>query len=170
MSFKEISYEELSFNPMTLIGKDWMLVSAGNKDKGYNTMTASWGQMGAIWTDSLPAVSIYIRPSRYTKKFLDREEFFTLSFFSKDYKKSLAYLGSHSGRDEDKIKLSGLSPEFDEGTFYFKEAELVFICRKLYAAPILEEGFVDKGIIKENYPEKDFHTMYIGRIVKVLKK
>ena len=40
---KEISVEELKLNPSTLIGKEWALLTAGNKD-GYNTMTVSWGQ------------------------------------------------------------------------------------------------------------------------------
>lgn len=45
---KEISVEELKLNPSTLIGKEWALLTAGNKD-GYNTMTVSWGQMGELW-------------------------------------------------------------------------------------------------------------------------
>ena len=62
----------------------------------------------------------------------------------------------------------GLTPVFDEDTTYFKEASLVLVCRKLYRAPLLEEGFVDKSIVADCYPEKDFHDMYIGEIVKVL--
>ena len=45
---------------------------------------------------------------------------------------------------------------------------MVFVCRKLYQAPLVESGFVDNGLIDFNYPEKDFHEMYIGEIVKVL--
>lgn len=45
---------------------------------------------------------------------------------------------------------------------------MVLVCRKLYQAPLLEEGFVDKGLIDFNYPKKDFHEMYIGEILKVL--
>ena len=32
-----------------------------------------------------------------------------------------------------------------------------------------EEGFYDKEIIEENYPDKDFHYMYIGKIIEVLE-
>ena len=39
---KKISVEELSLNPMTLIANEWMLITAGD-EKGFNTMTASWG-------------------------------------------------------------------------------------------------------------------------------
>ena len=49
MGLKEISLDELRLNPMTLIGREWMLVTAGNEERGYNTMTAAWGHLGAIW-------------------------------------------------------------------------------------------------------------------------
>ena len=39
MGFKEVSAEELQFNPFTKIGKEWMLVTAGDEEK-HNTMTA----------------------------------------------------------------------------------------------------------------------------------
>ena len=55
-------------------------------------------------------------------------------------------------------------------TTYFAEADLVLICRKLYHAPLLETGYMDHGLIDFNYPERDFHEMYVGEIVKVLKK
>nr|AFN84541.1 hypothetical protein [uncultured bacterium scaffold00090] len=42
-----------------------------------------------------------------------------------------------------------------------------YICRTLYHAPLLEDGFVDKGLIDFNYPNRDFHEMYIGEIIKV---
>jgi len=40
--FKEIKIEEMKFNPFTTIGKEWILITAGTKEK-FNTMTASWG-------------------------------------------------------------------------------------------------------------------------------
>lgn len=107
-------------------------------------------------------------PSRYTKKFMDKEEYFTLSHFTEQYQKALGYLGSHSGRDGDKIKEAGLTTVFTDGIPYFVEADMVFVCRKLYSATMTENGFVDRELIDFNYPNHDFHTMYIGEIVKVL--
>ena len=34
------------------IGDEWMLITAGNKDK-YNMMTASWGSMGIMWNKNI---------------------------------------------------------------------------------------------------------------------
>ena len=107
------------------------------------------------------------KSKKYTKQFMDREPLYTLCFF-KDKKKELAYLGSHSGRDEDKVAAVGLTPAFGDGYTCFEEASLVLVCRKLYRAPLVEEGFVDKAIVEDCYPERDFHDLYIGEIVKVL--
>lgn len=48
MGWKEIKPEEWKVNPFTAIGKEWMLITAGEKEN-CNTMTASWGSMGVIW-------------------------------------------------------------------------------------------------------------------------
>ncbi|WP_251441567.1 flavin reductase family protein [Veillonella intestinalis] len=169
---KEIAVSELNLNPMTLIAKDWLLITAGNEERGYNTMTASWGHLGALWAhnNGLPTAIVYVRPQRYTKEFIDREGEFTLSFFTKEYKRELAYLGTHSGRDEDKVAKAGLTPVFDGDHTYFGEADLVLVCRKIYRAPIIEEGFIDKKVMEDTYPERDFHDMYVGEITKVLVK
>lgn len=166
---KEIDVKELQINPMTMIAKEWMLLTAGTRESGYNTMTCSWGHLGSIWGrgGGMPTAICYVRPQRYTKIFMDREELYTLSFFA-DRKRELAYLGSHSGRDEDKVEKAGLTPVHEQGYTYFAEAKLVLVCRKLYRAPLKEEYFLDASVVEEHYPEKDFHDLYIGQIVKVL--
>ena len=168
---KEIDISAVSINPMTAIAKQWMLITAGTEETGYNTMTASWGHLGSVWGHGggLPTAAVYVRPQRYTKQFVDREPLFTLCFFE-GKKQALAYLGSHSGRDGDKVAAAGLTPAFGEGYTYFEEASLVLVCRKLYRAPLVEEGFLDKAIVEDCYPERDFHDLYIGEIVKVLVK
>ena len=173
MAFREISVKELQLNPMSLISKEWMLITAGTEEKGYNTMTAAWGHLGAIWSKPghkgyLPTAVCYIRPQRYTREFVDREECFTLTFFDESWKQQLGYLGAVSGRDEDKIAKAGLTPVFGDGTTWFEEARLVLVCRKLYRQELREECFVDTSLVERNYPARDFHILYMGEIVKVL--
>lgn len=167
---KEISVSELNMNPMTMIAKEWMLVTAGNQERGYNTMTASWGHLGSIWGHGggLPTAVVYLRPQRYTKEFVDREELFTITVFPEEYKKALGYLGSHSGRDGDKVAVAGLTPVFEGDYTYFAEAKLTLVCRKLYRGIIQPEGFMDQSFIEEYYPNRDFHDFYIGEIIKAL--
>lgn len=163
---KEISVQELKLNPMTMLADEWMLVTAGTKERGCNTMTISWGHLGCIW--GKPTAVVYVRPQRYTKEFVDREELFTLTVFPEKYHGALAYLGSHSGRDGDKVAAAGLTPVFGEGYTAFAEAKMTLVCRKLYRAPLKEEGFLDKEVLERNYPQRDFHDLYVGEIVKVL--
>ncbi len=167
-NMKEVNYKDLKFNPFNLIGGEWMLVTAGNEQDGCNTMTASWGGVGCLWGHNDPVATIYIRPSRYTKEFIDKEGMFTLSVMDKSFKKQMAYLGSVSGRDEDKIQKTGLTPVYADGTTYFAEAKLVLVCRKMYAQVLDEKGFFYKETLEQNYSQYDFHTMYIGKIEKVL--
>lgn len=165
---KEVNYKDLKFNPFSLIGDEWMLATAGNEQDGCNTMTVSWGGMGCLWWHNNPVATIYIRPSRYTKEFIDKEDHFTLCVMDKSFKKQMAYLGSVSGRDKDKIKKAGLTPVYADNTTYFAEAKLVLVCKKLYAQTLEERDFCYQETIDKNYPQRDFHTMYIGKIEHVL--
>lgn len=173
---KELAVEELELNPHELFGKNWMALAAGTKEHGYNAMTIAWGHLGSIWAGedrqgTMPTAICYVRPSRYTKEFMDSEPYFSLNALAPERKRALGYLGSHSGRDGDKLEAAGLTPAFDEadgGVMYLAEAKLVFVCRTLYHAPLVEEGFVDEGLVNLNYPERDFHEMYVGEIVRVL--
>lgn len=171
-NFRQIPVSELGINPCTAIAKEWMLITSGNEERGFNTMTASWGHIGSVWGHGggVPTSVIFIRPQRYTKEFVDREEYYTLAFFGPEYKKALGYLGSHSGRDGDKVAAAGLTPVFLEETTAFAEASLVLVCRKLYRAPLVEEGFLDKSVLEDNYPNRDLHDIYVGEITKVFVK
>ena len=141
MALKEVKIEDLTFNPFTKIGKEWMLITAGNEEK-HNTMTASWGGVGIMW--GMNVATAYIRPQRYTKEFVDAEDMYTLSFFKEEYRKALNLCGTKSGRDCDKDKEAGLTP------------------------PMKPEFFTVDGPDEKWYPQKDYHTMYLGEIVKVL--
>ena len=159
---KEISAFDLDKNVFEMIGKDWLLVTAEKCGKA-NTMTASWGGAGIMWGN--PTAFIFIRPQRFTKKFIDNSEYFSLSVPGEEYRKALNYCGSVSGRDGDKIKGCGLTLEHIDGVPYFKEGKIVLICKKLFSQELKEESFLDKTIIDKWYPKKDYHTMYAAEIV-----
>lgn len=165
--FKSIDPKSLTQNVFSMIGEQWMLITAGSEEK-CNTMTASWGGLGVIW--GKPSVTCYIRPQRYTKEFVDQEEYFTLTFFKEEFQKALALCGAKSGRDVDKVKECGFTVKTAQcGAPYFEQAELVLVCRKRFVQPMAPELIADD--IKEKwYPQKDYHVMYIGEIVEVLQK
>ena len=76
--FKEINAKDIKDNFIKTIADEWALISAGTKDK-YNMMTASWGFAGEMW--GYDCIAVVIRPQRYTMEFVDKNDYFTLSFY-----------------------------------------------------------------------------------------
>jgi flavin reductase (DIM6/NTAB) family NADH-FMN oxidoreductase RutF len=166
--FNKIDVKTITDNFFQITDEDWMLITAGNRDK-FNTMTASWGTFGILWNK--PITICFIRPHRYTFVFAEESEGFTLSFFPENYRKILNFCGSRSGRDTDKMKETGLVPvETETGLIAFEQARLIIECKKIYSDFIREENFILKELIHKNYPSKDFHKFYIGEIVNCYKK
>ena len=153
------------------IGKEWMLITAKGKNEAgqevVNTMTASWGGMGILW--NRPVAFCFIRPQRYTYQFTEQSERFSLSFLGEQYRDALKLCGTKSGRDLDKFAAAGITPSEADGVPYVKEAELVFLCRKLYADDLKKQCFLLPDLLA-NYKEDDFHRVYVVEIESVLKK
>ncbi|MDR1976457.1 MAG: flavin reductase [Campylobacteraceae bacterium] len=150
------------------ISKEWMLVTAGDKDN-YNTMTASWGGVGYLWERAV--VFAFVRPSRYTYEFMEKSDRFTLTFFDKSLKAKVHKIcGSESGRDIDKPKATGITPiHFDDDTISFKEASAVIICKKLYFDDFKPANFLDREIEKF-YQQQNYHRIYVGEVERFYKK
>lgn len=158
--FKQTDVTELSENFIKAISNEWMLIAAGDENK-YNMMTASWGFVGEMWSKHCAIAAI--RPSRYTKEFVDSCDTFTLSFYGDEAKSTIhAVCGRQSGREIDKATACGLTPVFSDGGVYFDKARLVLVCKKLYTSKMEPEKIVDKSI--EKFYENDYHEFYIGEI------
>lgn len=167
MEFSKISAKEIEGNIFEMIGDKWMLVTAGSEN-GFNTMTASWGGAGVLWGKAV--TFSFVRPQRYTRKFMDNGEYYTLSFYSEKYREQLNICGSKSGREIDKVAETGFTPAFSDcGAVFFEQAELVIVCRKIYFDDFKPENFLVSEIDKM-YSGKDYHRMYVGEIIEVLKK
>ena len=157
-------------NAFDLIGKQWMLVTAGTSTS-FNTMTASWGGIGWLWNK--PVAFIFIRPERYTHDFIEKNDRLTLSFYAEEYRKALQLCGSKSGRDTDKVAETGLTPvELENGTMSFDEARMTLDCRKLFKATMQEANFLDKDVLARWYGEKqgNLHDVYVVEIEGVYTK
>lgn len=160
-----IKPEDIRDNVFKLIGSDGMLIAAGTRDF-FNMMTASWGGLGVLWNRNIAIC--FIRPQRYTYDFMERSEYFTLSFFSEAYREALNLCGSRSGRQVDKAAAAGLTPVAGEtGAVYFAEARLVLECCKICFQDLAPTHFLDSAIYK-NYPGRDYHRMYLGETLRCL--
>ena len=159
-------FELKDYKIFDMFKNQWALVTAGDITH-YNTCTIGWGSFGSIWGGpgiARPIATVYVNPDRYTWEFLKDSDIFTVDFFPPEYRKALGYLGAASGRDGDKVAAAGLTPKELAGGVTFEEANLTFVCRKLYQAPFEREGLADEintGVYKNWQP----HWMFVGEII-----
>ena len=165
--FTSVAPATLPDNFFSRIGEDWMLITAADTKGTVNTMTASWGCAGILWNK--PVAICFIRPQRYTYGIVEDTDTLTLSFFpSGEQRDALRYCGTKSGRDGDKFAATGLTvARTADGTPYVDEANLVLVCRKLYADDLREGCFLAPEMLC-HYPAKDYHRFYICEITDVL--
>ena len=142
--------------------KGMCLLTAGSINN-YNTMTIGWGTIGVLW--SKPVFIVYVKPIRYTYEFMESAEYFTVSFYDDIYKKEIAYLGTKSGRNTNKVFDVDFHPVEIEGyaAVSFKEAKHTIICKKIYS-DIFNDSVLD-GIKDKYYKDEPYHKFYIGEIV-----
>ena len=173
-------FEEKAYKVFEMFHKQRAVVTAGTIDH-FNACTIGWGSLGTIWTNASndkPVVTVYLYPTRYTLEFMKQNEFFTVSLFPEEYKKVvLGIMGAKSGRDCDKIAQSGLTPMAMGESVAYKEAELTFLCRKIYQhqmakediAPQVQEYYRSnpKGYPVDENGEWQPHWAFIGEILEV---
>ena len=167
MAFVSLAPGQMPGNPFEMIGKEWMLIAAGDRT-GCNAMTAAWGALGEIWNK--PVSFLFVRPQRYTYQLLERCGGYSLCFFGEENRPMMQYMGTASGRSEDKIAGAGLTLAFEDGVPYFEQARLVLICRKLYRQDLEQACFVDSKTDRDSYPEQDYHRLYVGEVLRVLER
>lgn len=167
--FKAIAVEQ----DFTENGFNWyrhaLLLAAGDKQQS-NAMTIGWGGIGTLWRKT--AVTVYVAERRYTKRFMDKAQYFTVMAFCDRKEEILEYMGTKSGRDGDKAKALNLHTAYTEnGTPYYLEADMVLECSTMYAAPFDPKYFKD-DVPKQMYSNfpAGLHTMYIGEVVNAWKK
>ena len=167
MAFTVCDPKILGGNVFAMLDDQWMLVCGGDRE-AHNMMTASWGAFGVVWNK--PAAHCYVRKTRYTYEFIEKQDTFSLCFFPERYREQMNLCGTKSGRDLDKTEACGFTTAYtDDGVPFFNEAELVFICRKLYWHDLDPQRFLDSRI-ERFYPLHDYHREYVGVITQVLKK
>lgn len=176
------NFEEKDYKVFDMFKEQWALVSAGNIDD-FNSCTVGWGSLGTLWTrpgKSGAVVTVYIHPSRYTWDFFIQNEIFTVSFFPSKYKGALGYMGSHSGRNENKAEGAGLTAVSIGESVTYEEANLTFLCRKICQQAFSKENLPTdvQDYYKSNpevFPpdeegEWQPHWLFIGEIIEVEDK
>lgn len=149
------------------VGKGVLLTAAA--EGKVNTMTIAWGTMGIQWKK--PIFIAFVRESRYTKEFLDKNGEFTVNIPYGEYDKSiLSICGTRSGRDIDKIQELGLTLEESETISVpgIRQLPLTLECKVIYRQDQDPLAITPENIAryypKENGHNGDFHTAYYGEI------
>lgn len=175
--FTTITPYEMKENPFQLMGREWFLMTAEKKDGSINTMTVGWGGFGVLWQKNV--VFVAVRPERFTKEFLDESDTFSLTLFDPSFKRMLGYMGTVSGRTEDKIAKSSLTVVYDENTPYFEEAKMSITCKRIMETEFQEKDFNGKteftgkfygGENQHSGEGGGYHWLYIAQITKILVK
>ncbi|MDR1792148.1 MAG: flavin reductase [Bacteroidales bacterium] len=171
--YYKVPIEAIS-NDLFLINHQWMLITSGN-ETDFNTMTASWGGFGTLWNK--PINFMFVRNTRYTFEFLEKNVNYTISFYdTAKYKDVLTMLGTKSGRNTDKIKESGFTPlQMPQGSMAFAEADMIIECSILYKDQLNPHNISSKEILNmfdfyTNEKKIDRHYVFFGEIVSVWKK
>ena len=173
LSLQAIKPSEIKDNPIEMFHKDWAVIAAGDPDD-FNEMTVSWGALGTSWGNQKPIAIIFVGPTRYTHQYLESHDTFSINVFPQEFKKIEAYIGSHSGRDGDKVAATGLEVAFTEnGTPVFPQSRLIIECKKIYSHDLDRSKFSDT--LKETYSNPIFdgvepHTVYFGEIIGCWEK
>ncbi len=167
MSFNEIKLAELDLNPFTKI-EEWALLTVGDRQE-FNMMTITGLMMGQLWIKK--TLEVYVHPARYSYPIMNKSAYFTVSFFPEPRCKALEMAGKLHGNQCDKTRETGLTPQFDQNGVYFGEADIVFICRKIYHTDVEQSLFDSKEIFNGYYRDGTvFHRIFIGEIEKTLKR
>ena len=167
-TFQPCPIEVFETNPFTMLSKDWAVLTAGDSEKT-NSMTISWGGFGVLWNKNV--CYVFVRDTRYTKTLMDSCGTFSLTFFQKDFNRSiLMYLGTVSGSREDKMKMTHLNINYADNIPFIDEGNLVITCKMLSATRLTPDSFLDPAIEAKHYKDGNLHTMYVGEILQVMAR
>lgn len=164
------NFATAKYDVFSMFNDQWGLATAGTPDE-YNTMTIGWGTMGTIWGPpkrGKQIITIFLRENRFTSDILLKHDHFTVCFFPEKYRGDLGTLGTKSGWDvPNKIELTSLTPKPLGHAVGFEEAQLTFVCKKIYTHKFnIDE--VPEDVKKMLYSNGDpIHYVFMGEIEDV---
>jgi len=132
-----------------------------------NAMTIGWAQLGVIWGE--PIMSVLVRPSRHTFDMLKTATHFSVCVPRPgELKKELAFCGTKSGREYDKLRVCGfkLKDGSVKGVKYLDGCALVYQCALYGSYELKRETLSPQALAKYYQPGEVPHTVYFGKLIK----
>ncbi len=164
MSKVTVPYTDHFAGMMRRMREDGLLLVTTGADGKPNVMTIGWGTIGILW--SKPVFVVLVRSSRYTYSRLEEVNEFTVNVPPKELAKAALHCGTVSGRDNDKFKdmwLTVVQGKMVKAPI-IEECIMHYECRSVHENDVMSEA-LEKTIIKEFYPEGDYHRIYTGLIL-----
>ena len=166
-AYEAISPEEFNENIFKLVGKDFTVITAGEKP---NSMVASWGGIGIMFNK--PVTWNFLRANRYTLEKMRETGTFTMCWFPDQYKGDIMQFGTKSGRNTDKMAQTKLTPmATPDGYPAYAEAKIIIECKLIAASTVSKDEFYTeeaKTFLQEGYDDaKDWHKLVYGEITKI---
>ena len=166
-AYEAISPEEFNENIFKLVGKDFTVITAGEKP---NSMVASWGGIGIMFNK--PVTWNFLRANRYTLEKMRETGTFTMCWFPDQYKGDIMQFGTKSGRNTDKMAQTQLTPmATPDGYPAYAEAKIIIECKLIAASTVSKDEFYTeeaKTFLQEGYDDaKDWHKLVYGEITNI---
>lgn len=168
--YEAVAAEDFDENIFKLVGKDWTVITAGEKP---NSMVASWGGVGIMFNK--PVTWNFLRANRFTLEKMRETGTFTMCYFPEQYKGDIMQFGIKSGRDTDKMAQTKLTPMLTpDGYPAYAEARVIIECKLIAASTVSKDEFYTeeaKTFLQEGFDDaKDWHKLVYGEITKIYIK
>jgi flavin reductase (DIM6/NTAB) family NADH-FMN oxidoreductase RutF len=123
-----------------------VVVGTYDENNKPNIMTAAWS---GIVNSNPPMISVSLRKATYTYKNIIAKNAFTINIPTREYIYEADYVGTVSGKNEDKFKSTGLTPAKSDcvDAPFVSEFPLVLECK----------------LVK--YDDLGLHTIFIGEVI-----
>ncbi|NIA06520.1 MAG: flavin reductase family protein [Actinobacteria bacterium] len=164
MNKEKIAYDEYFQQVNKILGSTGLLLAAGSPDKPTNAMAIGWGSLGIVW--GRPMWVVLVRLSRFTYQLIEEAGNFTVNVPGTDLDKAVAYCGSHSGKNEDKLAKLELAVvaggEVSSGVI--EACPINYECQVVGKSDIVPEMLAE-AVKSEYYGQGDYHRVYFGQIL-----
>lgn len=162
MNKRELNYNEEAKIGLDVLSKGVFLTTKVSDE--VNSMTISWGNIGRMW--NRPIFTVMVRKERHTYKLIEESNEFTISIPYEDMKEQVAFLGSKSGRDMNKLEALNIKTLKGEvtDTPVLDIKGIHYECKVVYKTEMTDKDL--DGEIKDKwYGKESHHTIYFGEIV-----
>ena len=164
MSKADVHFSTYLRETLDVLSHDGALLVTADKTGQANIMTIGWGTFGWIW--SKPMFLVMVRPSRHTYGLLEEHGEFTVNIPGRDLAEAVAFCGSASGRNFDKIAEKGLTASRGKRVKVptVKECLVHYECAVVHHNDVLPQELVP-AIDKVAYTDKSYHRVYYGEVL-----